>query len=54
MNSLASFRISYRSKVVCEAVLEIFHNILSAVDDKNMIPDMEQFFVQSFHGVEGS
>ncbi len=53
MNPLASFRISYRSKVVCEAALEIFHNILFAVDDKELVPDVEEFFDEPFNWIDG-
>ncbi len=44
--------VSYVSKVVLEAVLEIFHNILLAVDDKDMVLDMEEFPDQPFHRIE--
>ncbi len=40
-------------EIMLEAVPEILHNILFAVDDEDLTSDMEQFFIQSFDWIEG-
>ena len=39
-------------KMISEADLKIFHDILFAIDDEDAMLDMEEFFDQPLYGIE--